>query len=504
MDTSYKTVPMSEDDLLDMKVDNMADAVRSLFIAHLKAAEPVKSLFFQNVHAPSPLPATGMQTDREWIGRVSVALVCAAIGRSAVRDFHELIDRDKVRRFLEAELGEASTGMMLASRAFGGVILAERASSRTAQGEGNRLSAYLADDPQAWGEKLFARVTAQPFLTMMDIAIEVSPHAARDRIILALMIVGRLSPSKYEVLRQFFIHRFGAVIVMQENLIRSTDYDETLFLEDVATVEAREETVSNTVVDAQYEGLPTWSVYYGRGVADFVRGPGAPFWSGARIRDIEVRNALSCFIAGTAIRLPCGRAIPIETASPGEQVLAGAGETGTIVAEDIGRIVSTDVFLHGINDMSPFFTSGHLIVTTGGLKAVNPALSRLNNPSLDVGKLAVGDRIIRLVSSDPFVTEEVTIGEITALPFAAGNTVYALVLDGPQTYFANSILVSANYPVITADGIADAIECLSRNERDHLNSILGPVLPLLWEALGGFAGSRLRMALQEDTQERPQ
>ncbi|MGL5607043.1 MAG: hypothetical protein ACRDDN_03085, partial [Aeromonas veronii] len=102
--------------------------------------------------------------------------------------------------------------------------------------------------------------------------------------------------------------------------------------------------------------------------------------------------AKSCFIAGTRITMADGSTRPIEMLRVGERVLDQHGGSNRILA--IERVILGKRRLYGINDLPPFFTAEHPLLTTRGWAAISPAMTRTENPQLAVLPLFTGMQIM--------------------------------------------------------------------------------------------------------------
>ena len=88
---------------------------------------------------------------------------------------------------------------------------------------------------------------------------------------------------------------------------------------------------------------------------------------------VNQAHASSCFIAGTRITMADGHERAIETLQPGERVLDQDGHINRIVA--IERVILGGRRLYGLNNVPPFFTAEHPILTTRGWAAISPAMT---------------------------------------------------------------------------------------------------------------------------------
>ncbi|MGL6496625.1 hypothetical protein ACSZNT_17440 [Aeromonas veronii] len=157
--------------------------------------------------------------------------------------------------------------------------------------------------------------------------------------------------------------------------------------------------------------------------------------------------AKSCFIAGTRITMADGSTRPIETLRVGERVLDQHGGSNRILA--LERVILGKRRLYGINDLPPFFTAEHPLLTTRGWAAISPAMTRTENPQLAVLPLFTGMQIMcrpapamvtgnLALQSQPELLLVESLCWIEASPTTA---LFNLLLDGSHSYIANELIV---------------------------------------------------------------
>jgi hypothetical protein len=239
--------------------------------------------------------------------------------------------------------------------------------------------------------------------------------------------------------------------------------------------------------------------YWGESFLSFLDREAQAYRTGVIPNNRELASIFSCFATGTQVHLASGGATPIDAVRGGDQVLAGDGAVSVRAPEESARRLEAPQMIYGINDVPPFVSAAHSFLTAAGPRAIDPESASSINPDNPVGRLEVGDKLLRLVSTEPVTLEEVTIERFTTLELPAGASLFALVLTGPQSYFANGFLVAANYPALTEARIADGIAALAPAEREQLQTIIRPVMPLLLHVLRGFAGPRLTAILTDNS-----
>ncbi|MGL6308377.1 hypothetical protein ACSZMD_00405 [Aeromonas veronii] len=157
--------------------------------------------------------------------------------------------------------------------------------------------------------------------------------------------------------------------------------------------------------------------------------------------------AKSCFIAGTRITMADGSTRPIETLRVGEQVLDQHGGSNRILA--IERVILGKRRLYGINDLPPFFTAEHPLLTTRGWAAISPAMTRTENPQLAVLPLFTGMQIMcrpapAIVTGNLALQpqpELLLVESLCWIEASPTTALFNLLLDGSHSYIANELIV---------------------------------------------------------------
>ncbi|KAE8168595.1 hypothetical protein BDV40DRAFT_294545 [Aspergillus tamarii] len=183
----------------------------------------------------------------------------------------------------------------------------------------------------------------------------------------------------------------------------------------------------------------------------------------------NVRNGdgmpMACFVAGTKIQTNRGE-VDIEVVQAGTKVLTKApGEYGVVSDEKVYQPTfngehpsAPKATVYGFNGEQPFVTAGHVFFTTTGPKAIDPSIARIENPSIVVSQLGVGDVLQRLDHNTHTYTK--TVIQSFTVATAPGDWVYGLHLrqgHAGARYHANGYLVAANYPEVTIKRISDRL-----------------------------------------------
>lgn len=137
-------------------------------------------------------------------------------------------------------------------------------------------------------------------------------------------------------------------------------------------------------------------------------------------------GGMGCFIAGTAVLMADGTTRAIEDVKVGDKLLGADGAMNEVL--ELKRPTLGSRKLYSVNGGAGFVTDSHPFMTAEGWKSVDPAATARENPTLAVGKLAAGDRIVTRDQPIPLTS-------IAAGDGAAAMTVYNFRLSGNHTYF---------------------------------------------------------------------
>jgi outer membrane immunogenic protein len=171
-------------------------------------------------------------------------------------------------------------------------------------------------------------------------------------------------------------------------------------------------------------------------------------------------NVFSCFTATTQILMADGTTRPIAAVKIGDEVLGENGEVNRVIG------IETPILglrkLYAFNEGPAFVTPEHPFMTRAGWKSIAPEATFAENGNFSVGKLNVGDEIVRvetvttraksmtvalgrMLQARPVEvlvqTKFLALEAITPHGGDPSMLVYNLRLDGNHTYFANNYLV---------------------------------------------------------------
>lgn len=143
-----------------------------------------------------------------------------------------------------------------------------------------------------------------------------------------------------------------------------------------------------------------------------------------------------CFVPGTFVTMSDSSQKSIELVQVGDSILTPEGAR-TVIATP--RNTAYAGKLYAFNGSGHYFvTPSHPFMTPEGWKSINPAMTHAEDPGLSVGKLKVGDTILREDGSQFLLT--------TLEAREAKTTVYNLTIDGTHEYYADGYLVHNKIP----------------------------------------------------------
>jgi hypothetical protein len=160
----------------------------------------------------------------------------------------------------------------------------------------------------------------------------------------------------------------------------------------------------------------------------------------------------SCFIAGTRVAMADGSSRNIEDISEGDFVLSAKGQANRVIGTE--RPLLGARALYAFNGNRPFVTAEHPFLTESGWKSIDPSATALENATLPVGSLAVGDRVLTLARARVLAIAgglpgdepaEVTLAPVKLARIARATAdprtpLFNLLLDGDHAYFADDWL----------------------------------------------------------------
>lgn len=189
-----------------------------------------------------------------------------------------------------------------------------------------------------------------------------------------------------------------------------------------------------------------------------------------------------CFRPGTKVLVTKHASVEIQNLREGQKVLSRAGENlqyGTCSDEVVAvptRHENRHALLFGFNESAPFFSANHVFYTTTGLRAIDPAGAKVDNPWLEVGPLQVGHHLLHTTDGSDY--QRIPIRTITSEK-ADCDYIYGIHLrEGLRSYHANGFLVHLNYPEITVKSMSRVLASFDSIQRLKLLANLRELSPL--------------------------
>ena len=484
--------PLSAADLYAADDSDVKKSVVSSFTAQLTNAPSVNGDIFNGSRTPVIDPVNAQLVDD-----VATALVSSAISRSSQFGFGATVDQARSDAYWSARLktSDATT----AGQALYASLFPDHCRSSD-----HVFSEYLAETGSGWGEQLAQHVTTDDFINVdMNRLIAGEPEWVA-LLNLVFYKIQRLDPSQVAVVLQVWRSAFpdeGITVSWQEqNYVPPVNWQPDVFLGQVSQAIA----VKTWLGGPGDIGAGGDMYMYGVSVGHFVQSPSGPARLGLTTGrqpqnqvDENVRSGsiFGCFVAGTPVQLRDGTSVAIEAVQRDDEVIGLDGAIGVRSDERVVVPLPDGGTVYGFNDVEPFFSAGHLIRTRDGWKALSPATALEENADREVGQLAVGDVVLRLIASDPVQYEEAVIETLTERRLPAGSELYGLHLHGARSYHANGFCVGMNFPVITEHRLTDGFSRLTAEERRLVHAHLSAVAPLLERAIGRFVTGPLERAV---------
>lgn len=185
-----------------------------------------------------------------------------------------------------------------------------------------------------------------------------------------------------------------------------------------------------------------------------------------------------CVTGETLITMKDGKGVPIMRLIPGMEVRSAGGVS--VLSDEF--IVNRHLkMLYGINDIKPFMSPEHAVMTTEGWKSLDPEKSNRINAYYDVTLLRQGDEVVTLDGT-------LRVDKITVERAAPGKTFTGYDLhfaNGEKSYYANGLLVLLNYPDITLARLMRALEGMETSRRRRFFTLFQTEQALFEELFSG-------------------
>lgn len=200
------------------------------------------------------------------------------------------------------------------------------------------------------------------------------------------------------------------------------------------------------------------------------------------------RPSGGCVTGDTKICLSDGREIPISQIREGMQVLS---ENGTVSVTSDEKVINRHIScLYGINDIPPFMSLEHAVLTEEGWKSLDPETTNSINPFYHAAKLQVGDVVYTLKGKE--IVREITkqYADIQSMETFTGYDLH--FRQGYQSYYANGILVLLNYPEITIARIKRVLDRMSFQKQKRFRHMIEQNYDIFSDMFGELSMSQLQ------------
>lgn len=197
--------------------------------------------------------------------------------------------------------------------------------------------------------------------------------------------------------------------------------------------------------------------------------------------ELQKDDGAGCVTAQTLIAMADGGSKPITSLCPGMKVRSAGGIS--ILSDEfvVNRGLKT---LYGINELEPFMSLEHAVMTTDGWKSLAPEQSNQINSYYNVTLLRQGDWVLTLDGT-------VQVNKITVAQASPGKSFTGYDLhfaSGEKSYYANGLLVLLNYPDITLARLMRALDGMEACRRRHFFALFQAEQSLFEELFpGGLA-----------------
>lgn len=223
------------------------------------------------------------------------------------------------------------------------------------------------------------------------------------------------------------------------------------------------------------------------------------------------------FVAGTSIvTVDSNRSevkeVPVEEVQEGTHVVAANGVVSYASDQSGGSKLRSPCRLYGINGSKPFFHPSHLFWTETGWRSIDPVQARKFNPHVRVGRLRVGDHVLKAkplgVAARYSATDGTVVGpaytlqritEFTSEMVPAGTRLFSVhIREGPQSYHANGFLVNHNFPELTTSTLTQRIRsAVPLNRRKLFCETMADLEPLIARVLNPMVVPAVRLSLAQ-------
>ena len=153
-----------------------------------------------------------------------------------------------------------------------------------------------------------------------------------------------------------------------------------------------------------------------------------------------------CFTGDTQIIMSDGSYKLIKNIEIGDKIIGWGGTINTVTCLEIYDDVKSSQ-IYGFNNITPFFTDGHVFMTTDGWKSINPKQTELELPGFKVQRLQVGDIIFKIKYNNRKISyKPITIKSLSHTNLQ-DDKLYNLGIQGNNSYHANNFATHNMYHI---------------------------------------------------------
>lgn len=202
-----------------------------------------------------------------------------------------------------------------------------------------------------------------------------------------------------------------------------------------------------------------------------------------------------CFTGNTLVNTVYKGLVKIKDILPGDKILGYGLEINTVLKLDKFEITE-NTKLYRING-NIILTEDHPLMTIRGYKSINPNKTKEDNPRLDLEKLVLGDRLLRLTKEGTY--EIIIVKSIIKVknPIRYKN-MYNIIMEGNNSYHVNGYVAhNIDYAEDNVEAFKNGIERLNESEIRKVGEMLETNQSELNKILGSSLVNKMKIAMNE-------
>jgi len=202
-----------------------------------------------------------------------------------------------------------------------------------------------------------------------------------------------------------------------------------------------------------------------------------------------------CFTGNTLVNTVYKGLVKIKDILPGDKILGYGLEINTVLKLDKFEITE-NTKLYRING-NIILTEDHPLMTIRGYKSINPNKTKEDNPRLDLEKLVLGDRLLRLTKEGTY--EIIVVKSIIKVknPIRYKN-MYNIIMEGNNSYHVNGYVAhNIDYAEDNVESFKNGIERLNESEIRKVGEMLETNQSELNKILGSSLVNKMKIAMNE-------